>query len=751
MSVAAPSAFSARRLGLPGLCVLLLALAMVRVPVAFDVNPDAAHRGLLYENIRLGRNWAEACLTPEGPLTALQAPAYLGGSIWMTLTWQVAGNLLLAGVLIAAAWRLSWSRRLWALAALAAVLARWPELAGWLVMVLLGRDLVRAWDREPPAVLPAAGVLGLLSLFSLGHLALGVVTLLFLAATPRPPLAKGLAATAWLAGLVTGWLVVGQSLPGLWLWLRRGFPLLAETSPAWRQVDLAVFAPWATVTALGFAAVLVLQHRDTPPGRRALPGPLFLAAATWLAWRTLALPAHGTPLAFFATVLLAAFLLWTEGGRGRWVAALALLAATGLARGHPEFLSNALGNFNRRAVVNWRRLTSGAQLRNDLRAEVASLKNVHAWPRLRAAVGSASVGVTEDALGRALLNGLSVVLPAGAWTGDHPPEFVIEGMSASIALAPALVDAPAQLALYRRYELVDEEAGFRLWRRQSAPASPAPGPGQNGTLAFGEPLRLPAGADGWWLEVEPAPGLLGWLWSLVAEAPEPRLSLRDESGATVCYALPPGTGPRGFLVDPFVRGNIAFGQWQRGAHPLHTTEVTVLAPPAGALWAGGWRYRLRALPGLKPAGTALGHRPMPAYRAFQPKPVGSAYALPFVESPPGQDALFFAHPDCIVEFALTGREHRIRGSFGLAPGAYDRPGRSDGVDFSIEFIGSDGGRQVLFHRYLDPAFEMDDRGTPAFDIALPPSTGGRLLLRTFNPPHRSAAWDWAFWREVAIE
>ena len=28
---------------------------------------------------------------------------------------------------------------------------------------------------------------------------------------------------------------------------------------------------------------------------------------------------------------------------------------------------------------------------------------------------------------------------------------------------------------------------------------------------------------------------------------------------------------------------------------------------------------------------------------------------------------------------------------------------------------------------------------------------GRLLLRTFNPPWRNGAWDWAFWQNVVIE
>ena len=100
---------------------------------------------------------------------------------------------------------------------------------------------------------------------------------------------------------------------------------------------------------------------------------------------------------------------------------------------------------------------------------------------------------------------------------------------------------------------------------------------------------------------------------------------------------------------------------------------------------------------------------------------------------------------------LCRSEDEVRGSLGIAPGAYDRPGKTDGVDFAIEFLGADGRRERLYHRYLNPADETDDRGTPAFAITLPENPRGRLLLRSFNPHYRNAAWDWAFWRDVVIE
>lgn len=740
-----------RRLLLPVLCGLLLTLAMVRVPVSMDVDPLSSHRAQLYETFRQGLNWAEMA-TPEGPLTALQTPAYLSGSLWMALTWQIAGNLLLAGVLVAAAWRLPWSQRTWALAGLAGVLARWPELAPWLVIVVLGHDLIRTWDREPVALLPGAAILGFLSLFSAGHLLLAAAAISFTVCTARPPLAKILATTAFLLGVAGGWIILGQSLPGLALWLGRELPALWSTAAALRHFDVGPFAVWAFVCALGFITVLVRHHGSAPARQRSLPGGLFLAIAGWLAWKTIALQAYGGPLVFFGTIMLAGFILWHHGCRIRWVAALLVLGLTGLARGHPDFLPAALGHFNRQMVFNYRQFASGTQFRTDLRAQVSALRNAHGWPRLQAIIGRATVGADADALPRALLNNLKVVYPAGTRTGPGAPEFVVQRMSASVDQPSAFVDAPAQLALFRNYELQAEESGVLLWRRKSA-GTAAPVQVATGTLAFGEPLKLPAAPDAaYWLELDVHPGILGRAWGVLDELAAPGLIVRNEHGA-VRYALPPAVAARGFLVDPLVRGNGEFQRWQRGERPTRVTEVMVVVPPAGAwLWPARFTYRLYAVPGLKLAGDALRKAPEVAFRAFSRGPVGSAYTIPFVESAAeNPEALCFVHPGSLLEFAVRGTDRRIRGSFGIAAGAYGRPGQTDGVDFSIEFLGLDGSRRILLHRYLNPGRETADRAVQEFDLTLPDATDGRLLLRTFNPPGRSGAWDWAFWQNVVIE
>jgi hypothetical protein len=740
----------ARGLVLPVLCGLLLALAMIRLPVVTDVEPAIAYRTVLYENLRLGHAWTET-ITTDGPLAALQTPAYLGGSIWMAVAWQVGGNLLLAGVLTAAAFRLPWPRRGWALAALAVLLSRWPEGAPWVVMTLLGYDLIRDWAREPHGVILPALVLGFLALFSLGHLLLGILIVILTACTARPPLARAGVAGAFVFGLGGGWLVLGQAWPELGRWVARAFPQLVAPSALDRFAETGALSGWALVATAGFLLLVFAPRRSVPPAT------WFLLGSAWLAWRTVVLQPNGAPAVFFGTIILGSFLLWPRDSRDHRLAILpAALALAGLAGSQPGFFSDALGHFNRQVVFSVRQLSTLGQLRPGLGAQVRGLKQGHAWPRIQAAVGRTPVATLGYATLRALLNNL-VVAPVdlrapGALEGDDAPLFVIQGMPASPELAPALVNTSAQSSLFRHYELQLEERGFLLWRRRSAPDAPPPVLVAHAALRLGESLTLPTSANNSYrLELELHRSWLGLLWSLFAQVPEPGIVVRDEAGRTMRYALP-AAAARGFVIDPLVRGNVEFAQWLAGAKPARTVEIKV-APPAGWawLWSNRYSYRLSAITSLVSGGSNR----FPAadwHSVFNRLPVGSTQSIPFgaAELAPG-DPVLFAHPTSIVEFAVTGADHRLHGSFGLLPGAYQGASTTDGVDFSVEFIGGDGVRQVLYHRYLNPRDEIADHGTQYFTVPLPENSSGRLLLRTWNPSYRTAAWDWAFWRNVVID
>jgi hypothetical protein len=746
---------------------------MARAPVALDVEPHLSYQSLLYETVRLGQTWGEALVTVDGPLAAVQAPAYASGSIWMAMSWQIGGNLLLAAVLVGAAYQLPWKRRWWALGLLAATLARVPTLAPWLAMVLLGWTLIRSRAHRPTVVFALAGGLGFLALSSLGHLLLGVLALGLNVLTARPSRDKRVAVSGFIAAVLIGWIVLGQPLPGLWLWLSRGFPALWQTPPPLDNPELiSAVKIWAAASGIGLIVTLAWYFRSA--GRQnPFPAAIFLAGAATLAWSTVALQPFGLPAIFFGTIIVAAFLLLQAGGKTAASVGLAALAFGGLARWQPLIFTDGIGHFNRQLILNVKMVAAIPSLRSGLREEVKQSSTIHELPRIKAIVGEAPIDLIGGPPSQIILSKLKLrsrpapikalvrspaiaELNRKAMAAPDAPEFILQRLQSPDGLVPAMEDATATIELYRRYEFVLEEEGLMLWRRKKNSAgTPAPVLVRAGTLSLGESLSLPPhGADvAYWLELEVRPNLLGRLWSSFDEISQPGLLVRDQAGHELRYALPASVAASGFLIEPFVRGEPDLLRLQTGSDLPPVSAVAVTSPIAGAfLWNTPVNYRLYSVPDLKLTGNKLPSNAFERFRLFNRVPIALAYLFPIKVLPyePGVD-IAFAHPASSVEFAVTSQDRRIRATFGILKAAYQGNNATDGVDFSVEFVAADGLTQILYHRHLNPLSLPEDRGLQKLDVALPPGQAGRLLLRTYNPPERNQAYDWSYWGRVTIE
>jgi len=111
----------------------------------------------------------------------------------------------------------------------------------------------------------------------------------------------------------------------------------------------------------------------------------------------------------------------------------------------------------------------------------------------------------------------------------------------------------------------------------------------------------------------------------------------------------------------------------------------------------------------------------------------------------GETALFVHAPSEIV-LSVDGR-NGITGTFGIFPQAYENGGHTDGVEFVVDFVKTDGNRQTLFHRYLQPVSEPKDRGRQSFSINLS-GLSGDLVLMTRCGPQYEGNWDWSYWSRV---
>jgi hypothetical protein len=750
---------------------LIFALMLVRKPMLIGIDSLAAYQGLLYETLRLGLPWHQAIATTDGPLAAVQSPGYAGGSIWMAMSWQIGGNLMLAAILIAALRPLSHGARWAAWAALTIILARLPTLAPWLATMVVAWSLIQIPQPHTRAILVRAGLLGFLGLSSIGHLLLGTLAVIIALMTLATRPARIATFVGFFGVLTISWMALGQPLVALPGWIQQALSLLPQTAAQFRTGDPAApLRGWAAFAFAGLAATLAslaVRRRRSDP--RAKPAIVLLFGAALLSWKAQALQPFGLPAIAFVTLATAA-LLATRVGAPRWIAGLAAgIAGAGLICSEPLIVTDGIGHFNRLLVYNVETLRALPTLRSTLQQSLRQAAEAHALPAIRADVGTARVIVMGAGPGYALFNQLVLTprpapLPEMVRSDDlvrrnraildapDAPTFVLQRLYSTEGRATALEDSGLQLEVQRRYSVQREEKGIVLWRRKAEPPS-TPALITEGTLALDDRLSLPPmTTEGLSLEIDYTPSWLERALAWIDDAAAPGIRVEDAEGHRLYYTLWPSAGRGGFLIAPFIRGEPDLHRLQSGA----TVPTVVSLTPTAPVWrrwlaASSVRYRLYAEPELGVAGDALDAKLLDRYQLFSRGPVATAspYAIgvfPEVDGTP----ISFAHPPTTLEFATTANDQGVRGSFGLIDGAYRNGNATDGVDFSIEFIADDGTRTVLLHRWLNPRANAGDRGRQTFDFTLPSGRAGRLILRTDNPAARGAAWDWSYWGPVSI-
>jgi hypothetical protein len=110
------------------------------------------------------------------------------------------------------------------------------------------------------------------------------------------------------------------------------------------------------------------------------------------------------------------------------------------------------------------------------------------------------------------------------------------------------------------------------------------------------------------------------------------------------------------------------------------------------------------------------------------------------------------HAPSRLVFKLPAGARRISGEFGIFDGAYrDNQNSTDGAVFSITLISSDGVRQELLQRALNPRENITDRSRQSVSIAFPAMVNGSVEFATSPGPSGSNAFDWTFWSSLSFE
>jgi len=109
----------------------------------------------------------------------------------------------------------------------------------------------------------------------------------------------------------------------------------------------------------------------------------------------------------------------------------------------------------------------------------------------------------------------------------------------------------------------------------------------------------------------------------------------------------------------------------------------------------------------------------------------------------GKQAVLSAHPNSDLWIKPPSDAKQIKWSFGIFPGAYEKPeAQTDGVEFLVFGELPDGQTRRIYRRLLDPVHNLADRPDQHEVIPYTPLPGESLRFST--RPYENASYDWAF-------
>ncbi len=777
-----------------GLLVLLLWVSMLGFPqVVPGPNLDqswwASYGYFFKHHLRAGVDY----VFTGGPLGYFQLPCFDADLFWVRYAWEVAVKLLVAVMLVRVTRACPFSIRV-------------PAL---LLVTIFGRLIFGNLD-VPYELLLLVETLALVHLpadASAGRIWLRVgliavvaqVKFTFLVFAGGALLAAGLAllaarrfaqavhlAAAWVVCFLGVWGLLGQRPGDLPAYLVNFLQISSGYTGAMATVgDPTEIA--LCLSALGLLVVCLIPR----PAVRLLSLPHLGAAAVvglclFIEWK------HGfvrhddyhAALAFAMLTLIPLVLPaffpacdWRAPGR---VATLTLAFVLGLASmlvaTHQSYDPAGLAvAAYRHARHNLHVALRPNYFRRQLEQAQAALAVQYHLPQIRAVVGDAPVDIWSYEQAVLLLNrlnfhprpvfqGYKAYTPAlralnpRFFRSDAAPPFLIFKLQTIDNRHPLLDDSAALLEILRRYRPVLAEKDYLLLQKQTASPAVSPSPEAARTRAIGlnEEVALDDVGDGpvkLALDVRPT-GWGRWRASLF-KPPVLLLRVRTADQAVYTFRLPLAMARDGFLINPLLLDNADVLRLYGGRPARRVVSFCLVADPAAL---GCFRRRVDVT--LQPLGPLVGapvddreYRRLVnqlCYYMLRTAPVEVRAGMVYPDRVQGTPVLV-VHADGCMRFEVPAGATELTGQFGITPGAYEGTGRTDGVQFVVEYRPEQGGTQTLFTRYLDPLHNAQDRGMQALHVALPRDARGDLFLRTTNPPGKNCDWDWSYWTDLGIQ
>ncbi len=636
----------------------------------------------------------------------------------------------------------------------------------------------------------AAGLLGFMGLMKGTNalVATAAIAAVFLQGIVRGKSTRALATGALaLAVFLTGWLTARQSLGNLPAYLRGVW----ELTNGYNSTMGLESGSFELRTGLSIAAGLALLFVSTAwSARRDLPSlitVLFLAGFSFLKWKHGFVRADGHVFIFYNYAVLAMPALWlvsndrpqhaskfwriltplvsaavfviaaSAASEFRWLRLIEMAATTPRTFfAHASFLSSPrLNEQARETELNQHRRTA------DL-------------PQIRAEVGKDTIDFFGYEEGILLLNGLNYSpRPMGGGTFNvytrylqeknetflrnlsRQPEFQLVKLQTIDGRLPAADDPLTLNALVHFYTPVRAQRDYLLFKKREIKALPVPHALQTVTVAAGQEVALPTVGDRELLlfSVEVPYSLSGQLRGFFFRPPELEIeTLAGTPAERHIFRLAPGMATVPVILSPLLENNRdLLGVF--GADSSRKVRQIILRPKNKAGFAGEFKITFYTLP-FPPAPPA---ELAPELLTYLQEPLSNRHPMEVSTQETGiheldGEPITLVHAPGQMIFPLHHGDQQVIFNYGLMPQAYD-PGKTKGVNFSVEISGNDGVNPVIFSRLLQPVAVPGDRGMQWARIFFPAdvSEKKRLILRTSPGPTGDASWAQSYFTHLQIK
>lgn len=641
----------------------------------------------------------------------------------------------------------------------------------------------------------AAALLGALALFKGTHLlttaaCFGSVGLL--AVLERRWRALGILTAVYLLSLAGWWLVAGQNLAYLPVYLKGVLELSSGYNASMGLAEL----PFIRATGLALVAGLALNFAwvaaHATRSVRLVVVLLLLAGFTFIKWKHGYLRADGHVFIFFAAAAVIVLTLWLAGLGGLFgtpaatptparrrtglalvtaVTGLAVLAAADfwlwrvyrIAADAPEAL-----------VRNMRALARPAFFRAKLDAQLELNRREAQVPQIQNEIGRGTVDFFGFEQGLLLLNGLNYhPRPMGggsfnvftAWLQERNEAFVRDPKRAPqwqvLKLQtlddrlPSADDPLTLRAILEAYSPVLMQRDYMLFKRRANPPPPG-GLVELGRhrLQAGDPLAVPDPGPGRMVlfRVQAPLSVGGTIRSMVYRRPELRARLftqRSPHGRT--FVLKPTMLRRPAILSPLLVDNLDVIQLFSDKVVDPVKSLQLVAEPG--FDAGGFTVIFYSAPRPLPpegvdAGEIITYWHYPVYNRTPMEIVTQETGIRELNKEP----ISLVHAPGSITWDLQPGDQQMIFSYGLMPQAYLDGGKTNGVEFNVEVLVPGKKGRVIFRRLLQPLTVEADRDMQRSRVFLPPyEPGARLRIRTHPGLFNDGAYDQSYVARVQFK